>query len=200
MIKSSESSKDLSHFFWFFDPATYGDSKPILFRCNVEQFGVARSGRVLELAVRKFPGQDAKKIDYDDDGLLYQLITNHSFVDNFICAGNYKHGNNRLTTSLLAGKMQQLFLKYNLKLTDRVDSGMGEPGEHISFGIRWESLDDEITPYINLNVHKQHPITFVTVPVIRPLLKVKLFQCVKINLNTYHLTTRGLIMVPDCPV
>lgn len=81
---------------------------------------------------------------------------NHSFVDNFIVAGDYWHGNNCLTTSLLAGKMQQLFLKYNLKLTDRTDSGMGEDEEHISFGIRWQSFEDEITPYINLNVNKSH--------------------------------------------
>lgn len=42
-----------------------------MFWCRVEQFGIARSGRVLELSVRKFPDEDARtKIDYNDGKLL----------------------------------------------------------------------------------------------------------------------------------
>ena len=61
-IHSSDSTIALSYFFWFYCPEKYGDEFPIMIRSLREQFGIARSGRTLEFAVKKFPGNDALKI------------------------------------------------------------------------------------------------------------------------------------------
>ena len=122
-----------------------------------EQFRIARSGRTLELAVKKFPGNDALKLENGGDHLS-QLIKHHSYVDNFIVVGSHKIGNNKLTASILATKMQELFLKYNLRLENRVDAGMenGCGNEHVSFGIKWFSNTDEISPHFCLNLNKMN--------------------------------------------
>ena len=62
-----------------------------------------------------------------------------------------------MTTSILATKMQELFLAYNLRLEDRVDAGMENSdvgNEHTNFGIKWFSDTDEIVPHFTLNLHK----------------------------------------------
>ena len=64
-IHSSDSTIALSYFFWFYRPEKYGDEFPIMVRSLREQFGIARSGRTLELAVKKFPGNDALKLILD---------------------------------------------------------------------------------------------------------------------------------------
>ena len=154
-IRSSDSTIALSYWFWFYKPEEHGDKYPVMIRSLREQFGIARSGRVLELSCKKFPGGDARKID--ETGHLGNLITEHSYVDNFITIGNYQLGNNKLTTSILATKMQELFLAYNLRLEDRVDAGMENPdvgNEHTNFGIKWFSDTDEIVPHFTLNLHK----------------------------------------------
>ena len=136
---------------WFHKPLQHNDKQIILLRSRGFEFGQGCSGAQLQLAIKKFPGNDLT-------GYLKDLITETSYVDNF---GVCSQTGDKLELQLLSDHVKKVFRQYGLDLDNSLgpDESTGVDTGHeekIIFGERWNMTRDETMSAVKLNQFKSH--------------------------------------------